>query len=489
MRRLQRGCFEARGFCLAVIVAMRWLAGAASPLHAGDAAFAQYRERLEQLAAECDSQGQSQDASAIRAWAVPRDAQCFYPVLEDALVPLPAAKPGDASAAARFAALRRERAEELFAHAAKSAADRALSDAYQALWQVLRENPDHAAARQTLGYQFHDGAWRTRFETERLRSGQVWHARFGWLKEDRVARYEAGERFYSGRWTSAERETALRAEMSRGWQVLTEHYSVRTNHSLEAGVQLATRLERLQQVWRQLFLSYYASPVQLKEAFSGRPLVSPVRRLQIVYYRDRAEYLRELRDEAAQIEITTGIYLGDQETAYFFAAEEEDIATQYHEATHQLFGESRPTAQGVGRDRNFWIVEGVACYMESLRQRDGIWIVGGLDSQRVMAARQRLVDDKFYVPLEELSTFGMLDLQQNPQIRSIYSQSTGLTQFLLHGLDGKNREPTIEYLRAVYTGRDRESTLSELTETEYAELDRQYARFIDTVTIGAKTSE
>jgi hypothetical protein len=351
--------------------------------------------------------------------------------------------------------------------------------AYRSLWNAVRENPDHAEARRVLGYQFVEGAWRTRFEIEKLRAGQIWDERFGWISKDHIAWYEQGERFYLGRWIPAEREASLRSDMARAWTVHTEHYTVRTNHSLEAGVTLARRLERLHMAWRQLFVAYYVSPRQMAEAFVRRPLPSPgTGRRQVVLYRDRMQYLNELRKHAAQIDITSGFYLGDQRTAYFFVAEQEDIPTQYHEATHQLFGESRSTADNIGRDQNFWIIEGIACYMESLREVNGRWQVGGLDTQRVLAARQRLVDDKFYVPLANLTAMGMLALQQNPDIRPIYSESTGLTQFLLHGKEGEYRDATIQYLIAIYTGRDRPSTLQELTGVDFSTLDQEYAEYL-----------
>ncbi|MDZ4780122.1 MAG: hypothetical protein SGJ19_07720 [Planctomycetia bacterium] len=440
-----------------------------------------YRERLETLATDCANEGLTDEAAAIRAWAAPRDSQCFYPVLPEALVPLNASAGDENSWPVRFAKLRSERADELYEQAKQAVGAGRSGEAYQTLWNTLRENPDHALARKSLGYTLIEGAWRTRFEAEKHRAGQIWHAEFGWLPQEHVARYEAGERYYLKGWISAEKEAELRSELARGWLVQTEHYSIRTNHSLEAGVKLATRLERLHAVWRQLFVTYYASPRQIAEAFVRKPLAAPARRLQVVYYRDRAEYLSELRAHAAQIEITTGFYLGEKETAYFFAAEEEDVATQYHEATHQLFGESRPIARGVGADGNFWIIEGIACYMESLRERDGRWITGGLDTVRLLAARQRYTDDQFYLPLADLTALGMSELQQNPKIRSIYSQSTAMTHFLLHGLDGKYREAAMQYILAVYTGRDRATTLSELTETEYADLDRQYEAFIQQV--------
>jgi len=448
----------------------------AGPLAKGADSGAQaYTERLRELSAKL---AQPADAEVVRAWAADRVPECFYPVLPETLASFSDAE-RSSTALAPFFALRRERAETLFKNAQQAASAGDVSLAYQSLWNAVRENPDHAAARKALGYQQVDGRWLTKFEAEKLRAGQAWHPDFGWLPQANIARYEAGERLYLGRWITAAKEAELRSDISRGWQVQTEHYLVKTNHSLEAGVHLAARLERLHMAWRQLFVGYYATPRQMAEALVRKPLAAPGSgRRQVVLFRDRAEYLRELRSAAAQIEITTGIYLGDKEIAYFYASEDPDIATQYHEATHQLFGESRPTAQGIGRDGNFWIIEGIACYMESLREEEGRWRVGGLDAYRVQAARQRLVDDKFYLPLAELTSLGMAEIQQNPQIRSIYSQSTGLTQFLLHAADGRYRAATMQYLVAVYTGRDRDSTLQELTGVEYAELDRHYERYL-----------
>ncbi len=448
---------------------------AGRPANAAERAALLYAERLRELAATLERPA---DAGVVRAWNADRDPECFYPVLPETLDSFGDAEKSS-TALAPFFELRRERAESLFKEAQQAASAGDVSLAYQSLWNVVRENPDHAAARKALGYQQVDGRWLTKFEAEKHRAGQVWHPDFGWVPKANVARYEAGERLYLGRWITAAKEAELRSDLSRGWQVQTEHYLVKTNHSLEAGVHLATRLERLHMAWRQLFVGYYATPRQMAEAFVRKPLAAPGSgRRQVVLFRDRAEYLRELRSAASQIEITTGIYLGDKEVAYFYAADEPDIATQYHEATHQLFGESRPTAQGIGRDANFWVIEGIACYMESLREEAGQWCVGGLDAYRVQAARQRLMDDKFYVPLGELTALGMVEVQQNPQIRSIYSQSTGLTQFLLHVADGRYRTAMTQYLVAVYTGRDRDSTLHELTGVDYSELDREYGRYL-----------
>ena len=40
-------------------------------------------------------------------------------------------------------------------------------------------------------------------------------------------------------------------------------------------------------------------------------------------------------------------------------------------------------------------------YMESLREEDGYYVLGGFDDVRMHAARYRLLHDHFYVPLDE----------------------------------------------------------------------------------------
>ena len=103
------------------------------------------------------------------------------------------------------------------------------------------------------------------------------------------------------------------------------------------------------------------------------------------------------------IGISGGVYDPDEtRQAYFFAGKGADERTLYHEATHQLFALSRPISPEVVRKGNFWIVEGIAMFMESLRVEDGYCVLGGFDDERMHAARYRLLHDHFYVPLDEL---------------------------------------------------------------------------------------
>lgn len=445
-----------------------------------------YRERLEALAVWCEERGLATEAERTRQAARPRDPFTLY------LVTLPsqlaaesteqAAGSADAKAWQRqFNELGRDQAAQLLTLARQAMRARHASLAYELVLEMLRADPDNEAGRKLLGFIKYKGKWHTPFEAEKLKAHQVWHPKFGWLPQGHVPRYEAGERFYNGHWISADEEARIRSDIRSAWYVETEHYSIRTNVSLEAGVELGQRLERLYRAWQQVFAAYYASPDQLLRMFEGR---SGGRRADgprhlVVYFRDRDEYRRALADHVpAEVE-TTGIYLGPMRTAYFYASDEADHSTLYHEASHQLFSECKDVATNIGVHGNFWIVEGIACYMESFVEGDQYDTLGGTKSDRLAAARYRALEDNFYVPLEQLIMLGMNPLQRDPRIAMLYSQSAGLAHFLMHFDNGRYRDALLGYLSEVYADTDRATTLSDLTGKSFGELDAEYRQFLE----------
>ena len=229
---------------------------------------------------------------------------------------------------------------------------------------------------------------------KKLRAGFVWSDKFGWLPKASLPRYEKGERYCDGRWISAEEDAKRHRDIRSGWNIETEHYMIRTNHSIEAAVALGVKLERLNRLWQRLFIRYYASEADVVALFEGRlksahDLAATPQRLPL----PRPRRLQPLAAAAAMpnIEITTGFYFDNPGRAYFFVGKDCDDRIMYHEATHQLFHESRPVAPDVGRRFNFWIVEGIAMFMESLRREDGYDVLGGFDDERLHAAQYRLL--------------------------------------------------------------------------------------------------
>jgi hypothetical protein len=444
---------------------------------------AKFAAELDKLAAWCDGQGLAEQGKQTRAVLGPSDPfKLYLPILPRPIGPPPLPADAPASVAqwqSRLAQLRQNQAQALYDLASKAARDQRGSLAHELVLEALRADPDCEPGRRILGYQKYDGGWYTAYEVRKLKAGQVWHDKFGWLPKEHVPRYEKGERWNGKRWITAETDAKGHVTMTAGWEIETEHYAVRTNHSLEAGVSLGAKLEQLYHVWRQMFVRYYASEKQILDLFEGR--IAPSAggtRLSVYYFRDRKDYVRALGKIAGpQIQISSGYYNEALRRAFFYADKQADDRNLFHEATHQLFHQSRPVAANVGAAANFWIVEGIAMYFESLHREGDYYVLGGLDDERLVAARVRLLKDGFYVPLAQVSALGMGKLQSDPRIAMLYSEFAGLTHFLVYYDNGRYREALVAYLTAVYGGQDDPGTLGKLTGVSYAELDEQYRQF------------
>jgi hypothetical protein len=375
-------------------------------------------------------------------------------------------------------------ADKLVQQATDSAAEGQTSRALQLATEALRHDPDNAVARRVLGYEQHAGLWLTPFQQKQIGRGFVWDARFGWIKREDLPRYEAGERRDGRRWVSTAEDARRHATIDTGWQVRTDHFLVTTNHSLAAGAQLAADLEGLFQVWRQSFAGYYLGDAEVKARFEGtRTARSRSKPFNVIYHKDKPQYVAALRHKQPRIDETLGIYFDDLREAHFYAGEGFDSATLYHEAVHQLFQESRRAPREVGADHGFWLVEGVACYFESLAPAEafGEFKIGGADAGRVPAARHRLLVDGYYVPLAELAALGKGDLQRRDDLAPLYSQMAGLATYLIEGEAGAMREPLVAHLRALYEGRARPNDLFERLGKTPDELDAGYRRFLQSL--------
>lgn len=450
-----------------------------------------YRDELAKLAEWCDAEKLDEQANQTRNWLPqPRPLMLFVPLIPQGFE---AETPAEGSEAdeepdavrqwrERFDRLRREQAQRLFGLLDQAIEEKEYAFGFGLLHETLREDPDHKAARKLLGYKYHEGRWLTQFELVKVQGNQVWDPRFGWQLKNRLPRYERGERFFKGRWITAEENARLQIDVLQGWDIMTEHYRVRTNHSLEGGVQLAARLERLYDAWRQVFVRYYLNDLELGSLLRGGgwPRRTPVRH-QVVYFSNRKQYNAALKMQQPYIEMTTGYYEGKTKTAYFFAGEEQDFENLYHEATHQLFSETRRTSSDAGRKANFWVIEGIACFMESLVESGAYCTIGGADALRLNNARARLLLHNTYVPLAELTAMGMNDVQSDQRIKQLYSEFSGLAYFLMFDQEDRYRDALVDYLSAIYAGKDEPATLSELTKTSFGELDLQYRRFIERI--------
>lgn len=443
-----------------------------------------YRAALEELAVRAEGHGLELLAKHVRGWSpAPSADRARFFLAGEADAPLAAATAASAYAAAfqeRFAELRKTRAQALFALARRAAEGKQFSQAVAWTYETLREDPAHADAGRVLGRQLHDGRQMSPFAIAKRRAGQVWHPSFGWLPQDQVARYEAGERYLGGKWVTAAEDARIHATIDRGWTIDTENFRVVTNHSLEEGARLADRLEKMHQVWRQLFARYHTAEAEWTRLFAGgAPREYNRKRYNVVYLRNKEEYVAALVKREPKIELTSGIFMADDDRAYFFAdAARSNDPFVFHEVTHQLFSLAKPTALRVGVRGNFWIVEGVACHFESLALHGDYAELGGVDNPRMKAARFRLLQDKFFVPTAEFAAMSLGQMQSNPRIATLYSQAAGMASFLLESDGGRYREAAVDYLQAIYGNKDTATTLAQMTGRSFAELDAEYQAYI-----------
>lgn len=384
--------------------------------------------------------------------------------------------------------LKEKQANDLFVFSRKVLHAGFPSYAYDLILETAFLNPDHRSVRLILGYVRNGDEWVTPFEKEMHRRKYQWHEKFGWLPAAHIARYEKGERFVNGRWKSAAQEAEIRRDFRNAWEIRTEHFLIKTNHSLEMGVKLAREMEDFHRYFHQTFAGFFNTPEQLNKLFQGtRNSFQRKKNYQHVmhYYRTRKEYLQRLQKEIPQIGLTHGIYLfGDRISHFYHRPDAEgDLGTLYHEATHQLFYETSTSKKSreVGEKNHFWAIEGIACYMESFEKKDDVLRAGNPNHIRCQNARYRLLKSNYYVPLETFAAMGRQAFQTSQNISKNYSQASGLSHFFMHAKDRKYRDAFINQMAQLYSfstrTRNNAQTLEELTGVSYPELDRQYKEY------------
>ncbi len=449
------------------------------------------------------------EPGALRDVRLPREVQPVIP---------PGAVDNQRVWAGRLSTIRKDYARQLY-RLSRHVLDLGFpSYAMDLVREVAFHEPDNPNARRLLGYTlFKDkerseergyrGEWVTPYEA-RMRGSlkrHVWSDKFGWVPQSHLARYEQGLRPWKGTWISAEKDAQLRRSFSNAWVVETEHFKVRTNYSLERGVEIASRLEDYYKFFRNTFATFFETPAELRERFRGvtrSRRLPPPEQMEVHYFRTKDEYVSRLIRKIPQISMTEGLYYEPDKTCYFFHnPTRENDGTLFHEATHQFFdiptAEHRMTAARlraraagqrqynnwiIGEQANFWVIEGIACYMESFELTPDGFQLGNPDYIRFRAAHHRLTESDYYVPLAEFSAMGLQEFQNHPQIAQNYTQASGVAHFLMHYDDGRYRDALIDLLSQMYRpdlkNLSQTPSLAQLTGVSYEELDRQYREHI-----------
>lgn len=440
------------------------------------------------LQRRASEQGLAPLAALISGWELPTPADRMVVVEVPSRLAHPEsiATPAAETIWRDFVAARCARADGLFALAVEAAQSHAVGpgftqrscDAVRLLARALRENPDHARAREAGGWVKRGDEWVWPEVARRLDKGEAWSDEFGWLPRARLSRYQEGERYHRGRWVRADDVAEGPRPLDQASVFVSDHWQIRSTANATETAALAREMEETFTIWLQVFGGFQTEPAGLERQFEGRGRPPTRGPFAAVLTADRQQYITEMGKLEPLIAQTLGIYWTPTRTSWFFVGEERTPTTVHHEATHQLFGEMRKTSPLVGERCGFWAVEAAACFMESMQRTDFGWTLGGIDAGRTPAARQRLLEDDFYVPLAELTALGRAAFQSRADLPPLYSQISGLADFFMTGLQGRYREAFVEYLARIYTGSVDSDTLARLCKTDYATLDEEYRRHL-----------
>jgi hypothetical protein len=445
--------------------------------------FREFSNQIEKLAQFCDEKALKDVAATVRSRViVPEPLRVDKLPSEMRLEILPGVIGDERYWQTQLRQLEVDYAKDLYRQSRGALHQGFPSYAYILIREAALHDSDHPQVRKILGFMRLGNEWVTPFAFEQMKTkGNIWHEEYGWLPKSHVERYAAGERNFKGRWITAEKEKEQRRDFKFAWEVHTDHYLIKTNVSLERGVEMGKALEDFYGVFHETFASFFHTPEQLQKLFDGTSKsVRTDQPYTVHFYRTREEYLNRLRKFFPDIDQTNGVYMTNDRVAHFyFDAANDHEATLFHEATHQLFFESHHKSRAISERDHFWIIEGIACYMESFQRRNGSFSLGDPKYIRFTGARHNLLNEKYYVPLREFSGYGMQEFQRSPELAKNYTQAAGLARFFMHYQNGRYREAVIKHLAQLYSSdertRERADSLDELTGIDFPELDRQYA--------------
>lgn len=232
-------------------------------------------------------------------------------------------------------------------------------------------------------------------------------------------------------------------------RVQTNLLTIDSTASKEQTLAIAAQLHGAYWAWTKIFFPLWRSADSISQTLVdgvgddqiSRRRLGRTPTMRIVLLRDSDQYAAVL-SAIDGIENSTGYYDPTTRCSFFYVGDALTLLrSRTHEWTHQLLAEAtqrkRSSAnQAVGESADFWLVEGIAGYMESLTQlANGETIVGGWDSSRLQYSRQRFVAGQPPTPLMILRAMGRRESQSVADLPRWYSDSIAWSHLMMQQSD------------------------------------------------------
>lgn len=257
----------------------------------------------------------------------------------------------------------------------------------------------------------------------------------------------------------------LRVSWKSPIRIETDHFAILADVDSGVAEEIAIDLERFHAVWTQVFFPLWkdrgrwdqAGPPQRRD--SPRNFASA--KMRVVIFRDQDQYASALASEGPAIGRSTGYYSATARITFLrhqplkqlpTAEAEESRATLYHELTHQLLAEATDSKLRTmpGERSEFWLAEGIACYMESTALRDGFATVGGWESSRLQFARHRVLANGDAMPLTAIKGWGRRQFQQQNDLARNYALAAAHSHRLIDHQNGDGLNEVLAQLARLY---------------------------------------
>lgn len=400
--------------------------------------------------------------------------------------------------------LRDSTIDRLWKLAAKAAFQERFRVTDQALRAIVARDPQQPEAWRVLGYIATVDGWATPYAYAQMERNRVSHPRFGWLDKEWVEPLENGQlpigkdaRTGKVAFGPAAEANAAHSDWANAWEIVTEHFRIRSDVTFEEAVAFGRKLESFHQFFFSTMADLIGPELPLAKRWRAKlskPVASPVVH-HVAYFAEKERYVEELTPlEGPEIADSIGYYRRPPQTAnsrqrggrgmsYFFQDRGGQLpveATLYHEASHQLLFET------AGRDRldanrgHYWLFEGLGTCFETVKIEDDKHLrFGQPTGPRMDVARKRILEDKVYTPYDVFEAYGKAGFESPAKIYDHYAQAMALTlHFLMHP-DPRTRDIFLDYSRDAYKGRLRGNRgLAERLGVNPDDLDRQLIEYL-----------
>ena len=230
------------------------------------------------------------------------------------------------------------------------------------------------------------------------------------------------------------------------WLLYTsKHFSLVTDVPEARAAAIIINLERFYAVWTQLFFPLW------KDRRAGNLPPTNVRH-RVVIISDANQFRELVRGELAGTK-AEGIYSDLKRTSYFLDSDD-DAASMWHEITHQLLNEATTdrSRTRAGERQDFWMVEGIACYMESMTIVGDHATVGGWQSSRLQYARHQLLGTGTDMPLATMRRDGRIAVQRRDDLVRWYTVAAANVHQMADHENGAGWLGVLKQLATIYQG-------------------------------------